>query len=77
MDEQWLFVWRAGVVQGKEPVACRVYINAFGCVCPNKTYVRQHACKRPGHRPEEITSAISYVLNLPPFITKGVLLSPA
>ena len=65
MDELGLFVWRAGVVWGKEPGACGVYVCVFGRVCPTETLVRQHACKRPGHRPEEITFAISYVLNWP------------
>ena len=55
MDTQELFVWRAGVVKKTESGACCVCVYVFGRMCPAETHVRQHACERPGHRPEEIT----------------------
>lgn len=53
------------VLSGGKSLVRVVYMYVFGCVCPTETHLGQHACKRPGHRPEENTFVISSDLNWP------------
>lgn len=53
------------MLSGGKSLVGVVSVYVFGCVCPTETHVRQHACERTGHRPEEITFEIIYVLNWP------------
>lgn len=75
MDEEGLFVWRAGVVSRKEPGACCVYVYVFGCVCPTETHVRL-ICMREARPQARGNNFCDWLCSEPVwFITEGVLLS--